>query len=725
MYYQYDVSPTWITGLTNLVGRLVQSYNQFAGTAGQGTDTVSSYDAMGRIVEQWQQTPVFAPGGNYLNYSYDLAGDMLTYTNGAGVTFAQSVDTAGRVTGVTSNFVDSQHPATLATVDPSLGYYPHGGLRKMVVGNGLTQTAAFNKTLEPCRINLNSSAAALGTCTDAIPSGNLQDFNYGFNSGTSNNGNVMTWAGSGQRSFNRTYAYDSLNRLSTLSSPSDPNGCSGLSWSYDAWGNRTAQTTTGGSCPQQPSTTFSLKNQLPSPYAYDAAGNMTYDGTHYYFYDAENRLIQVQSTPTLGACSAASACYVYDALGRRVHKSGSLVPYAIDYMYDLQGNVMAEYEPACSGGTECWSTGYVYLNGALTAEYKNATTYFASGDHLGSARIVTALNQTVVQNLDYLPFGELNSSDSGVNTHEFTGDEQDAETALAHTLFRQYSSSIGRWMTPDPAGLAAVDPTNPQSWNRYAYVLNNPINFIDRSGPGCSYFTDDSNEIESVDYNSSQSECDATGGSYVPDSNGEFGPCDPGAICVDAFGSAGDNGGGFGMDPAGFSSQLGNIFLNAITGTIRDAYCSEIPSGRATSVSVAAGGVGSVSGSLDTVVNYNSGQTSVFATGGGALGWNGGGNLTTTTGLVYGLDGTNNGFSGPFKGGNFYAPTPIPGVGAGGSITHAGGVTVASVGVSGALAGKYGFGGSWTNTTNPANVGGFTGFTTLDYLGYLLRRPCS
>ncbi len=40
-------------------------------------------------------------------------------------------------------------------------------------------------------------------------------------------------------------------------------------------------------------------------------------------------------------------------------------------------------------------------------------------------------------------------------------------------------------MTPDPPGMAAVDPTNPQSWNRYAYVMNNPINLIDLVGLEC------------------------------------------------------------------------------------------------------------------------------------------------------------------------------------------------------------------------------------------------
>ncbi|HXN53933.1 MAG TPA: RHS repeat-associated core domain-containing protein [Candidatus Acidoferrum sp.] len=68
------------------------------------------------------------------------------------------------------------------------------------------------------------------------------------------------------------------------------------------------------------------------------------------------------------------------------------------------------------------------------------------------------------------------------DAHKFTGDERDSESNLDHTQFRQYSSSLGRWMHPDPAGLAAVDPSNPQSWNRYAYVRNNPLALVDPFG---------------------------------------------------------------------------------------------------------------------------------------------------------------------------------------------------------------------------------------------------
>jgi RHS repeat-associated protein len=102
------------------------------------------------------------------------------------------------------------------------------------------------------------------------------------------------------------------------------------------------------------------------------------------------------------------------------------------------------------------------------------------------------LSTTIVQNLDYLPFGELNSTDSGISTHKFTGDERDAETSLDHTQFRQYTSQLARWISPDPAGLAAVDPANPQSWNRYAYVGNDPMDWIDPSGLGgiCAHLYD-------------------------------------------------------------------------------------------------------------------------------------------------------------------------------------------------------------------------------------------
>jgi len=171
----------------------------------------------------------------------------------------------------------------------------------------------------------------------------------------------------------------------------------------------------------------------------------------------------------------------YDALGHRVESVvGSTTT---DYLYDPLGNVVTDVNNTC--GNPCWAVSYMYMNGLLTAEYKNSTTYFVHPDHLGSTRLLTGMSGSVIQVLDYLPFGELNSSDPGYTSHEFTGDQRDAETTasdLHHAQFRQYSPPMARWMTPDPAGLAAVDPSNPQSWSRYPYVLNNPVVLTDPTG---------------------------------------------------------------------------------------------------------------------------------------------------------------------------------------------------------------------------------------------------
>ena len=94
-----------------------------------------------------------------------------------------------------------------------------------------------------------------------------------------------------------------------------------------------------------------------------AAGNLLYDGTHYYFYDAENHLIQVDGTLgycTAGTGTAATACYVYDAEGHRVHRTGVITDTCDgtgkrDYVFDLAGNWVGEYS---SNGNGCKSEIY-------------------------------------------------------------------------------------------------------------------------------------------------------------------------------------------------------------------------------------------------------------------------------------------------------------------------------------------------------------------------------
>ena len=88
---------------------------------------------------------------------------------------------------------------------------------------------------------------------------------------------------------------------------------------------------------------------------------------------------------------------------------------------------------------------------------------------LGSTRLSSSPTGTsrFVSSVAYAPFGETYAASPSNADVSFTGQNPDTSAGDYDFLFREYSTQ-GRWASPDPAGLAAVDPSNPQSWNRYA-----------------------------------------------------------------------------------------------------------------------------------------------------------------------------------------------------------------------------------------------------------------
>jgi RHS repeat-associated protein len=94
-----------------------------------------------------------------------------------------------------------------------------------------------------------------------------------------------------------------------------------------------------------------------------------------------------------------------------------------------------------------------------------------------------------------LPWGDgytPNENDPNGNAQDnlhFAQIDHDTESNTEHAQFRQYSSAQGRWLSPDPYD-GSYDPTNPQSFDRYAYVLNSPLSATDPMGlddcDGCS-----------------------------------------------------------------------------------------------------------------------------------------------------------------------------------------------------------------------------------------------
>jgi len=71
--------------------------------------------------------------------------------------------------------------------------------------------------------------------------------------------------------------------------------------------------------------------------------------------------------------------------------------------------VISEYQNVC-GGQWCWAMEYIRLNGQFLAEYKEATTYSVLADHLGSTRVMTQVNQAVLDSMDYEPFRYFSSA---------------------------------------------------------------------------------------------------------------------------------------------------------------------------------------------------------------------------------------------------------------------------------------------------------------------------
>jgi RHS repeat-associated protein len=508
--FTYDV--TSIDGLTiaNPVGHLVKA----ATTGTYRAASYYTYDTMGRI--QNQSSCVYinncgttSPTLWVVHNTYDLAGDLHTYMDPSGTLFTQTFDNVGRPISLTSAWVDFNHPATLVSV-ASTGYTAFA-LQQALLGNGLTQAIAYNTRLQPCAIDWNASGSGLGGSCTATPANDILHLAYNFNLNTSNNGNVTGWTSTGQQTFNRSYTFDTLNRLTGYSDTASSQACKGLSWSIDAWGNRWQQTQTSGTCAFTFNQPVNTKNQF-SASNYDAAGNLLGDGTHAYSYDAEDRIQSVDSGKT--------ASYVYDANGLRVAKMlGSIGFY---YVYNSNGQPLTQFNSIGQ-----WNFTNIYFGGSLVGFYSGSTTGFFHRDHLGSNRLVTLYRSgtpsySVYDYMDYLPYGEQLAGGSAT-AYKFTSYERDGtsatESGLDYAGARHYSSSLGRFMQPDPSGAAFVDTSNPQSLNLYSYALNNPLKYTDPSGLYCYYGNTsdgsvDWNDSSQYDFSSNPKECEATNGQW-------------------------------------------------------------------------------------------------------------------------------------------------------------------------------------------------------------------
>ncbi len=462
------------------------------------TTEYTSFDILGRVTGHKQTTDSeeYTTG-----YVYNLSGALIEETYPSGRKVQNVLDSSGDLATVKSR--KNANSGYWAYAD-NFAYNAAGAVTSMQLGNGAWESTVFNSRLQPTQI-------ALGTVQNGYEKLKL-NFTYG--STGNNNGNVQTQtitvptvgASTGFAAV-QTYNYDSLNRLKDATESLTPNGGSAAetwkqAFTFDRYGNRnfdeTETTTLVKNCGTSPNLTVctadkkvlnpsvdTSNNQLSSSdnYDFDNVGNTTEDAQgRTFIYDAENKQVSISDTNgTIGE-------YFYDGDGKRVKKYVPDTAETTIFVYDAAGKLVAEYS-------------------TIVASSNDTQVAYLTNDHLGSPRVNTDKNGNVTARHDYHPFGEeiatsertagLGYADDSVRK-QFTGYERDTETDLDFAQARYYNRSHGRFSSVDPYNIIFemekgedADEVSrilnkyladPQNWNRYLYVVNNPLKYSDPDG---------------------------------------------------------------------------------------------------------------------------------------------------------------------------------------------------------------------------------------------------
>jgi len=366
--------------------------------------------------------------------------------NGAGL------DGEGRVTQVTASGTGTT-PVTSVSYSTSSTTNPLGALTGVTFGSADSDSFSYN----PSTGRLTNYTFSVNGKTDI---GTLQWNTNGTLSQLVVNDKVPN--SSDSQTCN--YLYDDLQRLSA-------SNCGSLwtqTFTYDPFGNITkigSGTFMPGYSPTQ--------NQFTSipgvSVQYDANGNLLTDNLNTYTWDPNwgNMLSVDTGTQTVKA--------TYDALGRMVETSTN----PNQFIYGPNGKKLA------IGHDQTLVKAFVSLPGGGEAIYNSSAvlSLYRHSDWLGSSRLASTVTQptAVYSSSAYAPFGEQYAHTGSIDV-SFTGRDPDTVSSLYDFPARHQSPSQGRWISPDPAGRGAVSLANPQSWNRYAYVNNNPLALVDPMG---------------------------------------------------------------------------------------------------------------------------------------------------------------------------------------------------------------------------------------------------
>jgi len=274
-----------------------------------------------------------------------------------------------------------------------------------------------------------------------------------------------------------TYAYDDLHRLLTSSITGAANGDNvGRTYTYSAIGNILTASDQGTYLYEN--TNYANPHAVTkvgtAVYGYDNNGNLTGDGTWTHGWEYDNRLKQSVNGGT-------TVTYGYDHSGQRVKLvNGSSTTRYANKLYNSDGTKNVKH---------------IYAGNQLIATLENATLQYIHTDHLTGSNVATNNSGSLVQLLDYYPYGSMRIDQTTTfdEQRKNFGHEFDRPTSLTYANARYYKQSVGRFLSEDPVFIAVGAQEklalikllkNPQNLNSYSYSLNNPLRYVDVTGEG-------------------------------------------------------------------------------------------------------------------------------------------------------------------------------------------------------------------------------------------------
>ncbi len=407
-----------------------------------------AYDNYGRLVQT--TTSISGAGSFYQSTLYDAYGRVSSFTQPTGLSVVNVYNSYGYLSQVLDG--TAQKPYWQAQqVDAS------GRIILERLGNNLYTQRSFDGVGRPTYI----STGKFGVTPDIQ---NLS-LNHDQNGNLISRDDYATQRGD-------SFVYDELDRLTV---DLGPNGKI-LNYQYDELGNINFKTDVGSYFyGAKPHAVTQINGSVYTALQYDANGNQTLGLNNrtvaYTAFNLPSKIVQGTNTVS----------FDYDSNHERFRQTASNgTTIYLNPRMDLGGH----FEQTTSGGV-VENRHTVYAAGKAIAEVVThgsvkQTRYFHT-DHLGSIDAVTDDNAIVLARYAFDPFGNRTALYGNLNTinHGFTGHEQLPDVGLIHMNGRVYDPVLARFLSADPSIQA---PGNLQSYNRYSYVLNNPLAYTDPSG---------------------------------------------------------------------------------------------------------------------------------------------------------------------------------------------------------------------------------------------------